>query len=149
MATGNIVLSKTRQSIVAYLESAVTLSEAILDGKSATQKEAPCVIVNAIDAVEDVPGTGNFWVGVEVAVKTMAATDAGGTTDETKEDSEALVIEVVDALASDSLPADLTSALADFTCFGVGDDTSHESGEDEDCWVDTVKLRLLVCARSF
>jgi hypothetical protein len=146
MATAAIVLSKTRQALVAYLTAQNITGLTIYDGKGSSEKAAPCAICNAASATEDIPGTGNFWVDVEVTLKTVAAVDSGEDEATPKDNSEVFATAVSNALFDDEFPANLSSVLEDFHCFGVGDDAGHESGEDGDCWAETWRFQLLCCA---
>lgn len=144
-----IVLSKTRQALVAYLE-AQSPGLSVLDGKASGEKAAPCVICDASSGTEDVPGTGNFWVSVEVMLKTVAAVDAGEGETDPKTSSEEYSTAIANALFDADLAASLSADLVDeFHCFGVGEDTEHATTQDGDCWVEMWRFRLLCCCASF
>jgi len=150
MATAAIVLSKTRQALVAYLTAQGISGLTIADGKASGEKAAPIAICDASSATEDIPGTGNFWVDVEVMLKTVAPVDSGEDETDPHTNSESYSTSVANALFDSDLPGELSDGLVDeFHCFGIGDDTAHESGQGEDCWVETWRFRLLCCCTSF
>lgn len=144
MAQAAIVLSKTRQALVAFITAANVGTANIYDGKRSGDKDVPSVGCGAARATEDPPDTGNFWVETEIILKTMARVDADAV--DPKTSSEALSTALWTALETDDLAAQLSTAITDFTCIGVGEDKEFEEEEDGDCWKETLKLKLYCCA---
>jgi len=144
-----IVLSKTRSALVAFLTAANVGCDRIYDEKSAGDKAAPNVSCGAANAVEDPPGTGNFWVDAVVSVKTPGAVDVGQAESDPKNSSESLCAAVFLALEVDDLAAQLTDIQDDFTVMGIAGEKGHHLEQDGDCWVESIAVRLYCCASDF
>jgi hypothetical protein len=150
MATAAIVLSKTRQALVAYLTAQNITGLTIYDGKGSSEKAAPCAICNAASATEYVLGSGNYWVAVDVTLKTKAPVDAGEDETDPKTNSEEFSTAIANALLDSELSESLSADLVEgFHCFGMDEGAEHELTQDEDCWAETWKFRLLCCSADF
>ncbi len=150
------ILEKTRLAGIAYLSGvvpallAVPPTAKIFNGKSSQDKTAPCIIVDAIDAQEDPPNTGNFWVILQVSVKSIGADDPAGrdqAAGDEKAASDTLTADVFQALDQDDLAAQLSAALPNYTVQGLGEHNAPEEAIDGDCWAE-IWQRRIYCAGS-
>jgi hypothetical protein len=147
MAQTNI-LDLTRQAFISYLWGFSGAAN-VYDEKNSTEKTSPSVSVGASRADEDPPLTGNFWVDVEVSVRTIAAIDATQAGGDPKAASDALATIVFEALEADNLK-DLLSATADvtgYTVMGFAEEKTFTHEQDGDCWIQTWKRRVY-CGRA-
>lgn len=145
MAQAAMVLSKARAALVSYLQSANVGTSNIYDEKSSGDKAAPNVSCGAHDAAEDpdIPGSGNFYLMLEVRIKYLAAVDTDGT--DPRPLSQALTTAVFNALEVSDLAAQLSAATVDFAVQGILDGETDED-VDGDCWVDVWRRRIYCCA---
>lgn len=127
--------------MVAYITAGNVGTTNIQDGKSSAEKEAPLVGCDAANATEDPPGAGNFWVDLEVSVRSIGAVDADGVDPKTAGDTLTLNVLNLLEIDNDSLRIALSSQIASFTVMGFDADKSVEFAADGDTWITTWKRR--------
>jgi len=141
----NVILEKVRQAIINVLTAGLPAGTIIYNERNSAEKVAPDVTVGASNALEEPLSTGNYWVDVEVSVRTIAAVDVGGT--DPKTDADSLSASVFELLEVDDLETQLTAALPNFTVIGLGAEKEFSESIDGDAWVQTWKRRMY-CAGS-
>lgn len=136
------ILDKTRRAFVSYLLEGPIGTANVYDAKSADDKAESSVTVDATEAKEDPPGSGNFWVGAEVLVKSMAPVDAdGAVTKAASDDLSAGVMNLLE-IDNDSLKAALSGQIAGLTVMGFGEEKEFEQFTAGDAWVTRWKRRI-------
>jgi hypothetical protein len=149
MANELSVLEKSRLALVAVITAAGVGTDNIFNGKSSEDKPLPVVICDAKSQREDPPGSGNFWVDLEVQVKTTGVDETGAAAGSAKTASDTLNANVLAALEVDDLAALLSAATPHFTVLGFGEEKSQESDQSGDVWVETWKRRAYACGTAF
>lgn len=144
MASYSDLLSKAEQAGVALVNTLSSPPANLFTGQESIDKQAPCVIVEARDTIEeDPPLTGNYWIELEIAVKSMAPTDSDGV--DPKAANDALVQEIFDLFSTDQTAAGLNNATVDFGCQAVLPG-GHSCVMDGDAWVNTLRIRVYCAA---
>jgi hypothetical protein len=147
MATNNLIDS-VEGALQKLLIANLPVNTNVYTGKASSNKKAPCVIC-ACDGEqeEDPPRTGNFWISVEVSVKSIAATEPGATVDPLSSD-QAFVKSVFDIVCVNVIDALLSAQGFDLTILPQGFIFgSFKSGRDEQgVYVDQLPIRLYCCA---
>lgn len=128
--------------------SSAGIQATIYTGKDFEEKQAPMVGCGAETAREDPVDTGNYWVDVEIVIKSMAPADQLDNNDP-KSTSDDLTASVLAVLDVDDLAGQLSSAIEDFHVFGFDADKGMESSQDGDAWVETWKRRVYCCGTTF
>lgn len=138
MADSNIV-KKSGLAWSAYLTSA-GVTATIVVGEGNTDKALPLVSVISVSSnvIEGQEFTGNREVTTEIAVVANAHDEANTGA------FAALVQQVGDLVNTTTLAADLTAALAGFTCIGVIN-VGESNDTDGDVMRSTFTLALLCC----
>lgn len=158
----SVLSDRCEEAFVAVIEPAVTALGQIFDGaaaqvvpgKHSEDKGLPIVICSADggSAEEDVIGTGNYWLDVEIMVKHRAVInpELDDPSDDPKDSSQTLIEAVTSVIEDTDLAADLSSAVDDFTVFPAGVfRKSPSSGQDDDgIWINQFNYRVLCCASS-
>lgn len=130
---------KVEKAFAAVLAAAFADTVNIYTGKSAQTKASPSITCIADAGKEEPLDTGNFMLPVRIEV---CFNPSGPETPEA--DSETLTTNVYNAIKTDTLAADLTSAIADFTCISVLE-SSLEFGPEEEVWKDTLTVNIYCC----
>jgi hypothetical protein len=134
------ILDKTRRALMAYMTAGNVGTPNIYDAKRSGDKGAPMVGCDAMEAQEDPPGSGNFWVDAEVVVKSIGAVDADGA--DPKTDSDTLTANVIALLEVDNDTLKAALSTAGFTVMGFGDMKEVEQITEQDAWVAIWRRRL-------
>lgn len=142
----HIILAKVTDALIALL-TAANVGANVVDGKNSAEKTAPYVGCEAANAEEDPMGSGNFMVDAMVTVKYIAAVDSDGV--DPKPAADTLSANVFAVLETDTLAADLSAAIANFTVFGFMEGKQVSSEEDGDCWVETWRRKIYCAGSSF
>lgn len=122
MSESNYITDKVQRAAAAYLQG-LTLSSftsdqihyGIRSGSNAIPQNPttlPCVICVCQDADVEDPDGPNWKCRLTVRVRTSA-------TDNTEDEHHSQAAEVMNQMTTDEIAADLSSALADFTCFSI------------------------------
>lgn len=111
---------------------------ALTDEATETVRVIPCVICRCENSRIENYGTGNWTASARVEVHVSAD-------DYTDAQNQTFANTVWDVLITDSIAADLTSALADFTAFVVRIE-SHGYSIEERTWVNYLEMEIDCCA---
>lgn len=142
------VLQQLENAVLAYLQAndgivALDPQPNFYVSKRSGTREFPAVEIGAKNATEETVGTGNYWCDLTVTVKTSAEPVEGA-----EDASDAIADAVFAAMEGSDLPASLSAAIPDFTCFGIGEGNGQDSDTDEDAWADPIRKRVMCCART-
>lgn len=153
------LLNDKAEAALAQLVTPAAESAQVVTGKSATDKEAPPIVICSATAEdqEDPKGSGNFFVACSVAIKTQAIPNEDGTgapdadpadlAAAVKSDNQELVAAVFGVVMVADLAAKLSAAVDDFTVFPASIIFgAPESGRDaKGVWIDVVHFRCYAC----
>jgi hypothetical protein len=158
-----LLSDKLEAAFVVVLDAVADASALVVPGKNYEDKtfypdqiegEPPqgIVICSASgEGEEDPKGTGNFWIGATIAIKSLSFPNPDGTNpaDNPKTPNEALVSVVHTALMDDGLSTSLSAAVDDFTVFpqAIIVSAPTRSQDEAGAWVDEIALRIYCCAR--
>lgn len=135
------ILDKARRAQIAYLTAGNVGTANIYDAKRSGDKDAPLVGCDAMNAREDPPGTGNFWVDLETTVKASAAVDVDAVDPKIAADLLTANVMALFQIDNDSLKAALSSQISGFTVMGFGEEQEIEQTVEGDMWVTTWRRR--------
>lgn len=98
---------------------------------------------------EEPKDSGNFWVSMEISVKTHAPQEPGANVSTTTQ-AKALLSAVNTEIYDGGLEDELNAAVTDFNCF-VGSVirpgwSPREYDSESNCWVDKLNVRFYGCA---
>lgn len=156
-----LINDKCEEALAAIVAPAVTGVQ-VLTGKSASDKQAPPVIIcsAACDGEADPYGTGNYFVRCSVAIRTNAvaddsSTDSGDELDSIereaaiKAENQALVESVFAAVQRHDLADLMSEAVAGLLVFpGSVQFEAPESGQGSGgYWIDVLHLRCYGCGQ--
>jgi len=138
------ILDKARRALVSYITAGNIGAANIYDAKRSGDKSAPmvgCGTGEDEEAIEDPPGTGNYWVDLEIVVKSIGAVDADGVDPKTAGDSLTINVLALLEIDNDSLMAALSGQIPAFTVMGFDADKSIKFSTAGDVWVTTWRRR--------
>jgi hypothetical protein len=127
---------KTETAFAAKLAAAAISGLNIYTGHDGDVKALPWAVIHAGQGEEFPPATANYKMNVSVEV----ASTSSGTTPEANH--KAFVGSVRDAILVETLPADLSAAVADFTCPDAWQGTV-ESSVSEEHFVSTLNMNII------
>jgi hypothetical protein len=147
------------EAALAVLVAAAAGEVQVATGKSASDKEAPPIIICSAEAEgdDDPRGSGNFMVNGSVAIKTSAIPNEDGTEGDSanaeeaiKTANQALVAAVFGALQVIDLAEQLSAAVEGLTVFPASVQFgAPESGRDgKGVWNDVLHFRCYACGSS-
>ncbi len=150
MANPLIVLDKCRESLIYLIQQASVGTDNVYSEKNSADKVAPNVSVGANSAQEAPMGSGNFWVILEVKIKSIAAVAAPMDADlpDPKPSSDLLTANVLAVLEVDNLAEQMSAAVSDFCVQGFDEQKELEQSVDGDCWTETWRRRCYCCGSS-
>jgi len=138
------LFSKAEQAGVALISANAVGTPNVFAGLAYLDKDAPCVICVAEGpSEEEPPFTGNYWLTLNILVKSKAAADDGI---DPRPAHELLVATVFDLFLSATLPADLNAmGVVDFSVQGFMPGPMDFAVE-EDLWISSLRMRIYCCA---
>lgn len=120
----------------------------VYTAKDNSDKTLPAIICEADGSgEEDPPSTGNFWVTAGLSLR-HTAVDDGVDGGEMKANDQAILTALSNAIFIDSLAADLSAAVDDFTVFPNSEnlEAPHRDQIADGVWEDTIQFKALCCA---
>lgn len=143
MASGNFVLHKLHKAGVQWLKSQAPIADiaahAILPALGSDKKVTPCIIVLATQGEAEDHASGNY--SCELTFQLISNSDKDENADDHFDRTEALS----NLVATDSIAADLSASLADFTCFMCQPISQAYGVEDATMWVSAITFHVKCC----